>query len=173
MLSYSDKFKLADIGLSRMSFRLLEDNIYEEKNKYMAPELFKPTNLKEGIPDLSRADIFSLGAAVYELMTGKSKLNIGNHLPSLGSEWLEIKSGAKLPKFGNCNYSNSLKQLVTAMLNSDPVKRPSAFEIIEKHIQSDMQLESIWINDKIKNMENKLSSYKQMLGVRDELNRSF
>jgi hypothetical protein len=37
----------------------------------MAPELLKEVDESDEMPDLRKADIFSLGVTVYELMIGK------------------------------------------------------------------------------------------------------
>ena len=64
----------------------------------------------EEIPDLTKADIFSLGMSVYELM-------IDQELPKNGEEWHSIRNGnlQKL-EFLN-NFSNSLKNLVKKMIS--------------------------------------------------------
>lgn len=59
------------MGLSRLSYRAKGEDIIEGDSRYMAPELLQEVDEFGGIPDLRKADIFSLGATMYELMIGK------------------------------------------------------------------------------------------------------
>ncbi len=70
MYSYTKKYKLADLGLSRLSYRTQGEDIVEGDSRYMAPELLNEMDPSGKLPDLRKADIFSLGATVYELMIG-------------------------------------------------------------------------------------------------------
>jgi len=71
---------------------------------------------------LTKADIFSLGASVYEFM-------IGDELPKSGSQWHAIRSGECLFKHQVFNYSESLKTLIKNMMNPEPDQRLSAQDI--------------------------------------------
>ena len=70
LYSKTKKYKIADLGLSRIAQRSNHEDINEGDCRYLAPELLKdfPDNQ---IPDLTKADIFSFGATIYELMIGK------------------------------------------------------------------------------------------------------
>ena len=59
----------------------------------MAPELLDQFIDEDSIPDLSKADIFSLGASIYELMIGKFFLINKNNFVirrRAGEEWVEV-----------------------------------------------------------------------------------
>ncbi len=64
----SDKFKIADLGLSRIASRVAGEDIDEGDSRYMAPELL--SDIFDAVPDLTKADIFSLGIMMYEFVTG-------------------------------------------------------------------------------------------------------
>lgn len=66
MYSYSNDFKLADLGLARIITHLAGE-IEEGDSRYLAPELLCSM---EALPDLTKADIFSLGATIYEIIKG-------------------------------------------------------------------------------------------------------
>lgn len=89
--------------------------------RYLAPEL-----LNEGIEfkDLYKADIFSLGATIYEMMIGKT-------LPCNGEEWHMIRQG-KLEE--NEVFSDNLRILIKSLLSDNPQNRPSAEEILSHDI---------------------------------------
>lgn len=67
-MSKTNKYKIADLGLSRISKRTLGEEINEGDSRYLAPELLNEAN--SNLPDLTKADIFSLGITIYELLTG-------------------------------------------------------------------------------------------------------
>lgn len=56
--------------MSRLSYRSQGEDIIEGDSRYMAPELLKEVDETDEMPDLRKADIFSLGVTVYELMIG-------------------------------------------------------------------------------------------------------
>lgn len=58
--------------MSRLSYRTQGEDIIEGDSRYMAPELLKEVDDSGSLPDLRMADIFSLGATIYELMIGKT-----------------------------------------------------------------------------------------------------
>lgn len=57
------------MGLSKIALRSSDGDISEGDCRYMAPELLSDSQESE-IPDLTKADIYSFGATIYELMTG-------------------------------------------------------------------------------------------------------
>jgi Serine/threonine protein kinase len=69
LYSKTHKYKIADLGLSRIAHRSNGEDINEGDCRYLAPEVLNdfPENQ---LPDLTKADIFSFGATIYELMTG-------------------------------------------------------------------------------------------------------
>lgn len=133
LISNSGKYKLSDLGLVKV-LRNKEDvrTLTEGDARYMAKELlhdysFEDVNSNKA--DLTKADIFSLGITMYELMTR----NVIN-LPKNGPLWHQLRDNniPMLDKLGS--YSNSLKRLISAMMDADPTKRPSAKEIINTHL---------------------------------------
>lgn len=68
LYSRTHKYKIADLGLSRIAERQAGEDINEGDSRYLAPELL--SDYSENLPDLTKADIFSLGVTIYELMTG-------------------------------------------------------------------------------------------------------
>ena len=70
LYSKTDKYKISDLGLSRIAKRSKGEEISEGDSRYLAPELLM--DITDGnLPDLTKADIFSLGVTIYELMTSK------------------------------------------------------------------------------------------------------
>ena len=80
LLGQSSKHKLADLGMARFIVKITDaENIPEGDSRYLSKEVLStmPTG---HVPDLKKADIFSLGITAYELMTLQD-------LPKYGNEW--------------------------------------------------------------------------------------
>ena len=133
LIGNSGKFKVSDLGLVKL-LKNKDDvrTLTEGDARYMAKELlqeysFEDINTEKA--DLTKADIFSLGITIYELMTRNMVV-----LPKNGPLWHKLRDN-NLPALDKLSgYSNSLKRLVSAMMDSDPSKRPSAKEIINTHL---------------------------------------
>lgn len=133
LISNSGKYKLSDLGLVKV-LENKEDvrTLTEGDARYMAKELlndFSFEDVSSNKADLTKADIFSLGITMYELMTR----NVIN-LPKNGQLWHQLRDNniPMLEKLGS--YSNSLKRLISSMMDSDPAKRPSAKDIINNYL---------------------------------------
>ena len=73
LLSRTSKYKIADLGLSRIAEITASEDINEGDSRYLAPELLNDSS--DNLPDLTKADIFSLGVTIYELMIGSIHFN--------------------------------------------------------------------------------------------------
>lgn len=124
LYSFSNKFKLADLGLARVTTNLTGE-IPEGDARYLAPEVLM-TLTNGQVPDLAQADIFSLGATLYEIMRRKV-------LPMNGEEWNALRTGAFCVPG---DFDPALKQLVKQMMHQDASRRPSAAEILQQGVIS-------------------------------------
>lgn len=68
LYSRTQKYKIADLGLSRIAECQAGEDVVEGDSRYLAPELLN--SVGDDLPDLTKADIFSLGVTIYELMIG-------------------------------------------------------------------------------------------------------
>ncbi|KAL4506462.1 hypothetical protein ABPG72_000033 [Tetrahymena utriculariae] len=117
-----NKFKIADLGLALIANKDNEkyNQIEEGDARYLAKEIL---NYYEAV-DLKKADIFSLGAMMYHLVTQEQ-------LPTNGDEWLQIRQG-HLPNLDALNSCpKELKQMIKQMMNPDPELRLSTQEILD------------------------------------------
>ncbi|KAK7337421.1 hypothetical protein VNO77_17995 [Canavalia gladiata] len=110
-------FKLGDFGCATLLDNSLP--IEEGDARYMPQEI-----LNENYDHLDKVDIFSLGASIYELIRRLP-------LPESGCQFFNLKEG-KFPLLPG--YSLQLQNLLKVMMDHDPVKRPSAREIVENPI---------------------------------------
>ncbi|XP_020254629.1 wee1-like protein kinase [Asparagus officinalis] len=110
-------YKIGDFGCATLTDRSLP--IEEGDSRYMPQEI-----LKDKYEHLDKVDIFSLGITTYELVKGSP-------LPDSGPQFSNLREGkiALLPVI-----SMQFQSLIKAMMDPDPMRRPSAKEIMENPI---------------------------------------
>lgn len=121
------KFKLGDFGLaSKHQTKNTRGNdhtnyyygeIEEGDSRYMSMDL-----LREDHHDLTKSDVFSLGATMYEICINRS-------LPSDGQEWQDIRKGRLAPMN---NTPMELQSIIVSMMHPHIDERPSASELLTK-----------------------------------------
>ncbi|MED6106763.1 Mitosis inhibitor protein kinase wee1 [Stylosanthes scabra] len=110
-------YKLGDFGCATRLDNSLP--VEEGDARYMPREI-----LNENYEHLDKVDIFSLGVSMYEFIRGLPS-------PESGCQFFNLKEG-KLPLLPG--HSLQFQNLLKAMMDPDPVKRPSARELIENPI---------------------------------------
>ncbi|XP_051142609.1 wee1-like protein kinase isoform X1 [Andrographis paniculata] len=110
-------YKLGDFGCATLIDKSLP--VEEGDARYMPHEI-----LNENYDNLDKVDIFSLGASIYELARGSP-------LPDSGSHFLNLREG-KLPLLPG--HSLQFQNLIKVMMDANPVRRPSAKEVVENPI---------------------------------------
>lgn len=73
LYSKTKKYKIGDLGLSKIALCSNNGEMTEGDNRYLAPELLNNFTGQK-LPDLTKADIFSFGATIYELITGNQSI---------------------------------------------------------------------------------------------------
>ena len=109
----NDQFKLGDFGLVSKSSS--HEDVEEGDSRYMSLELLSGDH-----SDLTKSDIFSLGATLYEICRGQP-------LPMNGPEWQEMRHGQlqHIHEDG-ITVDADLVQFVHQMMDANPHARPSA-----------------------------------------------
>ena len=123
-------FKIGDLGLVLNTDGIQVDDICEGDCRYLPRELLKPK-----VPfDLSKADVFSFGMTLYEMVTLRS-------LPTEGQSWHDLRDGRLvLPSLDQVNgqddveYVLFLFRLIPLMLQDECTRRPRCADILN-HIQ--------------------------------------
>ena len=120
-VSKNGLYKLGDFGMAnaftesgRKSSATPE--IEEGDSRYMSKDLldFSPK-------DLTKCDIFSLGATLYEVCLGKS-------LPTCGDEWQDLRNGKLDKGINGVEFGDIIKE----MMHPDADKRPSATDLLSR-----------------------------------------
>lgn len=153
LYSKSNKYKIADLGLSRLAIRVQGEDILEGDSRYLAPELLNDFE-ENYTPDLTKADIFSLGATLYEVISGVS-------MPKNGQNWHDIRSLHLEHLDNNKSHSEHLKNLIRSMLNPSPHLRPSAEELLNSgFLQSEREWEYRWTKIENNVLKEKLAKFE-------------
>jgi wee1-like protein kinase len=147
ILVKNDQYKLGDFGLVTKSSAL--NDAEEGDSRYMSMEV-----LSGDSTDLTKSDIFSLGATLYELCLGRP-------LPMNGDEWQELRAGRLAPLVG---ASPDLASIVHQMMNPIAELRPTADELL-KHPQllSEEQKALVMERSKVANAKLQLAAQAQQL----------
>jgi serine/threonine protein kinase len=112
----NDQYKLGDFGLvTRVSS---EQEIEEGDSRYMSMELLSGDH-----SDLTKSDIFSLGATMYEIC-------LGQPLPMNGPEWQDIRAGRLSP----LPVDQDMATIIQRMMDPVAANRPTPSELL-KHPQ--------------------------------------
>lgn len=115
--------KLADFGFARV---LPSTSLAETlcgSPLYMAPEILRYERYD------AKADLWSVGTVVYEMISGKPPFRANNHVELLR----KIESSDAQVKFSrDCQVTSDLKALIRALLKRNPVERMS-FENFFSH----------------------------------------
>lgn len=140
ILITDDNFcKLADFGLVFDTVNTNQSKATEGDSRYLAPELL------EGSFCLAN-DIFSLGITLLEL-------SCNLELPANGSLWQQLRNGI-LPVHAMDKYqvSQELRQIISAMMDPDPAKRPSVDDLLRhpklKHLRRQRRIGKILLKCK-------------------------
>lgn len=120
LLDHSGRYLLTDFGISIKARNTLRKSMLKNEGSvgtlaYMGPERFS----KYPLP-IKASDIFSLGATLYELLTGM--VPFGEH------GGLLLQHGAEVPELEG-DWSDALKRIVGACMEKETWARPSATEI--------------------------------------------
>ncbi|OIT08078.1 PREDICTED: wee1-like protein kinase [Nicotiana attenuata] len=113
----SGVYKLGDFGCATLLDK--SQPIEEGDARYMPQEI-----LNENYDHLDKVDVFSLGAAIYELIRGSP-------LPESGPHFLNLREG-KLPLLPG--HSLQFQNLLKVMMDPDPTRRPSAKDLVDNPI---------------------------------------
>ncbi|XP_059166504.1 uncharacterized protein LOC131948825 [Physella acuta] len=123
LMENSSSVKLSDFGVSKIISELTEARTHAGTFKWMAPEII----LGEKAPYTVKADIWSVGCTVVEMLTGKPPFHNLGHPQRILKMLGKIKPEYQL----NPEASQELQDFLDAIFIYNPSDRPSAYELID------------------------------------------
>jgi len=142
----NDQFKLGDFGLVS---KITNSDVEEGDSRYMSMELLSGDH-----KDLTKCDIFSLGATMYEVC-------LGRFLPANGQEWQDIRAGTLSPMR---ETPTELQKIVEDMMQPNAELRPSATTLLKKRqLLSDEQQQLLVEKNKVTEATLALAAEKERL----------
>jgi len=141
----NDQFKLGDFGL--VATTRYDKDVEEGDSRYMSMELLSGDH-----NDLTKSDIFSLGATMYEICLGRP-------LPMSGQEWQDIRSGTlqHMP-----NTSPDMALIISQMMHPQAASRPTSTELLQrKQLLSEEQKRLMAEMTKVKQANMELQAQQQ------------
>jgi len=135
MLGFDGRVRVTDFGLAQVSATLgpTDDSLLSRTIQvagtpsYMSPEqaLGRTGDIKE------KSDVYSLGATLYFLLTGRPPFDSGNAMKTCFSV---VKDPLVPPSQLNANVKPDLEQIVSRAMAKDPVRRYDT----TKHLAEDL-----------------------------------
>ena len=126
MIGDNGTYMITDFGVSAHAKSTLRKSLSTQfasagTTAYMAPERFS----KDNTP-IKANDIWSLGAMVYEMLTGDVPFSSGTQIEG----GILQKNGAEIPDLP-ASFSPELNQMIQMCLEEDPWNRPTAEQIVD------------------------------------------
>jgi serine/threonine protein kinase len=120
---------LGDFGLMKYvaSDTAKDLEVYAESTEHGMPFFYRTPDLVEylnkGTPLTTKSDIFQLGLVLAEMFTGRNPEKRANKL----ADPVELESIGEIPGA----QRDRIKDLITSMLEMDPLKRPRAVDVMD------------------------------------------
>ncbi len=126
MLDQEGKAKICDFGISQAASEQNGDMAAKLTGSWVSPHYVSPEKLVDGKEDF-RGDIYSLGATFYHLITGSTPFTEEN-LDELFR--IKVNNDPMAPMHHRKNIPEVINNLILAMMDRDPEKRPTYGAVI-------------------------------------------
>lgn len=140
MITPDGQVKVTDFGLAlaRGDIRLTKDDMIVGTILYLAPEVVTGQE-----PD-RRADLYAVGAVLYELLTGRPPFTSDNPMTIFSQI---LNTPLTPPRTINQNISPQLEAVVTKLLAKDPVRRYESAEAVLAALADPSPIQSVAATD--------------------------
>jgi serine/threonine-protein kinase len=132
LINDEDLVKIVDFGVSaalNADTHLTKTGYVIGSPKYMAPEQILGKEIDQ------RADVYSLGVILYELLTGKPPYGDGDQMSVM---YQHVQGKARAAKEMNPGIPDSVNDLVRRMMVVDKVKRAQSMEDVLQALKAQM-----------------------------------
>ena len=128
MISKTSEVKLLDLGLSKI---VNNKNDLEEGNIvgtpiYMSPEQFIDSNSVD-----HRADLYSLGATFYHLLTGSEPFKTKSYREIIMQK---VTSDDFIPIFKGENYPDKIEKIISKLMARDKEERYQSYNLLKNDL---------------------------------------
>lgn len=157
MITKQGMIKLADLGIAKGDADIAGVTLTQENAVLGTPNYASPEQLRSSHSVDARADVYSLGATMYHMLTGTMPF-AGDTVFNVMAKVLE----ETLPPLGKCgrNISPMTRDLVERMLAKDPKDRPpNAVELLRELRSIDPQ--NITVSGKVKKLQKKRKKQRE------------
>ncbi|MBI1946691.1 MAG: serine/threonine protein kinase [Deltaproteobacteria bacterium] len=137
MVSVEGITKVLDFGIARSTANaasLTKTGELKGKLPYLAPEAIR------GDPLDGRADLYALGVTMYWLLTGQRPITAKSEVMLLHAALTQVP---KPPSTINPSVPPGVDQLVAALLEKDPAKRPPSAQAVYDALAEDLPPRSV------------------------------
>lgn len=133
LLTDEGKVKLGDFGVSGQIRATLKRGTFVGTPFWMAPEVVSKDS--DGYDE--KADIWSLGITVYELLKGSPPLSKCDPMKVM------VNLPKRKPPVLHGHYSSAAKHFVASCLVKNPKNRPSAVELLNSEFVTNLQISDL------------------------------
>ncbi len=132
LVNHDQVAKLADLGLVKMMNKSPKDGALTHQGVAMGtPHYMAPEQVRDAQSVDHRADLYSLGCTLYQMVCGQTVFEASNVQDLLKKH---LKQSRPKAQEVNPNLPKGLSELIERLLNPDPEQRPSSAAVVEKEI---------------------------------------
>lgn len=140
MISQEGEVKLADLGIAKASDADVSGTLTMENAVVGTPAYASPEQCSDAHDVDVRADIYSLGATLYELVTGRAPFSGANPFDTIAHV---LNDPPVPPRQLNPEISEALEKLILKMLAKDRERRPQTITELQQNLQSFLAADAI------------------------------
>ena len=129
MISEDGEVKLADLGIAKASDDDVSATLTMENTVIGTPAYSSPEQCSDAHDVDVRADIYSLGATLYEMVTGEMPFSGANTFDTIAHV---LKDDPVPPRLLNLEISEELENLILKMMEKKPENRPQSMAELQQ-----------------------------------------